>query len=133
MAAEKRLPLVVHVQPDVPAALLGDPVRIRQILFNLAGNAVKFTESGGKITINSSRNDDFVCVTVRNTGMGILPEKLPSLFSRPEQVQRSSGTHRTGRGLFIVKTIVDAHRGTVRAESKQGQGASFIVCLPVRP
>jgi len=114
--------------PEVP----GDETQLDRVFWNLIGNAVKFTPAGGKITISSRRDDGYICVDVEDTGMGIPPNELPLLFTQFQRLKGSSNMEGTGLGLFIVKTIVEAHKGTVRVESENGRGATFTVRLPSR-
>jgi CheY-like chemotaxis protein len=115
--------------------MVGDAERIRQILWNLVSNAVKFTPDGGRVTVSVGKADGKVVIAVKNTGMGIPPEFLPHLFERFRQVDgspsRMSGG--LGLGLAIVRHLTELHGGTVRAESEGlGRGATFIVTLPVK-
>jgi PAS domain S-box-containing protein len=111
----------------------GDPVRLQQIVANLAGNAVKFTPAGGTIEVRLERHSEIVRLTVRDTGAGIDPVLLPHIFNRFQQgdstIRRRHGG--LGLGLAIVRSLVELHGGRVRAESAgRGQGATFIVDLP---
>ena len=112
-----------------------DPMRIRQVVWNLLVNAVKFTPRGGKIRITHSRERSRNCIQITDTGQGIAPDFLPILFDRFSQ--ENSDTRRKfgglGLGLSIVKALVEAHGGTVRAQSEgEGRGATFMVELPIR-
>ncbi|MEM7426088.1 MAG: response regulator [Pseudomonadota bacterium] len=135
-AAEKELELAVRIQPDIPAALIGDVGRIRQIVTNLIGNAVKFTE-GGHVLANVSGaregNDFRVCVEVEDTGIGIPPDKLETIFDKFSQVDGSATRTKegTGLGLSISKLLVDQMGGTIRVESTVGQGSKFICEIPL--
>jgi signal transduction histidine kinase len=111
----------------------GDADRLRQVLWNLLANAVKFTPEGGHISVRSARTDGHVEIQVADNGIGIPPETLPYVFDRFRQVD--SSTTRThgglGLGLAIVKQLVEMHGGRVRAESSgPGGGTQFIVRLP---
>jgi PAS domain S-box-containing protein len=111
----------------------GDPVRLQQVVANLAGNAVKFTSAGGTIEVRLERHEDVVRLTVRDTGAGIDPVLLPHIFDRFQQgdstLRRRHGG--LGLGLAIVRSLVELHGGRVRAESAgRGQGATFTVDLP---
>ena len=139
-AAERGLTLTGTVDPSVPRELVGDEVRIRQIMLNLVGNAIKFTERGG-VELRVSRgegrgasgNDShLVRIAVRDTGIGIPVEKLSQLFERFTQVE--SATRRrggTGLGLAISKRLVELMGGEVGAESEVGTGSTFWVRLPL--
>lgn len=125
-ARKKNLELVI--QPD--ESLHGvkcDRDKIAQVLANLTNNAIKFTERGG-ITIASSREDDSIHVTVKDTGPGIKKEDFPKLFQKFSQLRRS--TSGAGLGLSICKSIVKAHKGKIWVESKFGDGSAFHFTLP---
>ncbi len=114
--------------PDV----MGDEAQLERVLWNLVGNAIKFTPSGGTITVSSRVDDGHVSISVKDTGMGIPEDALPQLFTEFRRLKGAEKIEGTGLGLFIVKTIVEAHGGTVLAESKQSEGSKFIVRLPTR-
>jgi PAS domain S-box-containing protein len=130
-AYEKGIELVTLVDPGVPSRLRGDPGRLRQVLTNLAGNAVKFTESG-EVTIHVSLEDGsgpqaVTRFTVRDTGIGIAPEDLNRLFQPFTQVDAST-TRRyggTGLGLSIAKGLVEMMGGRIGATSTPGAGSEF--------
>jgi PAS domain S-box-containing protein len=116
---------------SAPALVFGDPERLQQIVLNLVGNAIKFTPAGGAVVVNVALQDDRVILRVRDSGAGIAPELLPHIFER--FAQGTPGRHHggLGLGLAIVRHLVDAHRGSVRAESAgAGKGALFTVELP---
>jgi two-component system, sensor histidine kinase and response regulator len=138
-AAARNLELVVHVHPQVPARLVGDPQRLRQCLINLVGNAIKFTPTG-EIVIEVSlagRRDGRVLVQfeVRDTGIGIAPETLKSLFQPFVQADSSTTRHfgGTGLGLSIVRRLVEMMGGEVGVESEPGKGSVFWFVLPMEP
>jgi signal transduction histidine kinase len=123
----------VALQMQVPEAgvrILADERRLRQVLTNLVSNAVKFTQAGS-ITIEVKSEPGGCVLRVRDTGPGIPAEQLPKLFSEFVQLgnlrQRARGT---GLGLAICKRLIEAHGGTITAESVVGQGSTFIVTLP---
>jgi PAS domain S-box-containing protein len=133
-AAEKGIEVVVTV-PGEPLTVLGDPERLRQVVSNLASNAVKFTPQGGRIEVLLVAKEGLVCVDIADTGIGISGEFLPQVFERFRQADgdttRAHGG--LGLGLAIVRHIVEAHGGRVRAESAGvGRGARFEVTLPAR-
>jgi signal transduction histidine kinase/CheY-like chemotaxis protein len=116
--------------------VLGDPTRLQQVVWNLLSNAIKFTPKGGSVDVLLERVNSHLEITVHDSGVGIKPEFLPSVFERFRQADAS--TTRSygglGLGLSIVKHLVELHGGTVRAKSPgEGQGASFIVSLPLAP
>jgi len=128
----------IRISDSLPADLgevLGDFDRLQQIAWNLLSNAVKFTPIDGAIEVRAERSGTALRVIVRDTGKGIAPEHLTTIFERFRQVDSSTTReHRgLGLGLAIVRYLVEAHGGTVHAESAGlGQGATFIVTLPVR-
>ncbi len=128
---KKNLSLEMNLDENLPE-ILGDNAQIERVFWNLLGNAIKFTPAGGKITVTSSRYDGLVCVSFRDTGIGIPREELPLLFSQFKRLKGSAKIEGTGLGLFIVKTIVEAHKGTVQVESPDGQGSIFTVRVPIR-
>ena len=136
-AQGKALDLVVEFGPEVPRRLVGDAGRIRQVVMNLAGNAVKFTANGRVlITAGCDAFDGLtatVRVSVRDTGPGIAPEKLASIFEKFSQADASS-TRRyggTGLGLAISKQLVGLMGGSIGVESRPGGGAEFWFVLPL--
>lgn len=138
MAASRNLSFLLSVSPEVPRHLLGDPTRIRQILQNLVGNALKFTEQGSvdvRVDLVESNDDlHLVRFAVSDTGIGITEDVLPKLFSKFEQADMST-TRRfggTGLGLAISKQLAEALGGSIEARSVAGQGTSFFLLLPMR-
>jgi len=113
------------------APLLADPKRLRQVLDNLIGNALKFTPSGGKVDVRSEVAGDVVHIRVSDTGRGIAPEMLGRLFERGVQVN-SGEQGGLGLGLSISDAIAKSHGGTISVESAGiGRGSAFIVTLPL--
>ncbi len=129
--AAKGLRLEADLQP-CPAPLSLDSTRMSQVIANLLSNAIKFTPSGGTITVRLLDAPTQVQIQVSDTGQGILAERLPYIFERFWQAD-SSNTRPAGGlglGLFLVKSIVEAHGGTVTAHSPGvGQGATFTITL----
>ena len=136
-AHQKGLELAYHVAPDVPAAVSGDPARLRQIIVNLVGNALKFTERG-EVVLRVDRDGvpgDRVVLhfTVSDTGIGIPPEKQGTIFEAFTQVDTST-TRRfggTGLGLAITSQLVALMGGRIWVESEPGLGSRFHFTLPV--
>jgi PAS domain S-box-containing protein len=119
-----------------PCRLLGDPERLRQILWNLLSNAVKFTPPRGEVSLEMGLAEGKMVVRVRDTGRGIAPEFLPHVFERFRQADGSTTRAHggLGLGLAIVRHLVEMHGGCVSAESAGlNLGATFTVTLPVRP
>ena len=131
-ASRAGLTLSARIVEDLPP-VPGDPIALRRVLDNLVGNALKFTPSGGKVTVRLQQNEDKVELQVSDTGVGIPPDHLGRIFDRFYQVD-GSATRRfggVGLGLALVKEIVEAHGGQVTVASLVGQGTTFTVLLPV--
>jgi len=128
---KKNISLNMDLDDNLPA-VMGDEAQLERVLWNLVGNAIKFTPSGGTISVSSRVDDGHVSISVKDTGMGIPEDVLPQLFTEFRRLKGAETIEGTGLGLFIVKSIVEAHGGTVLAESKQGEGSKFIVRLPTR-
>jgi PAS domain S-box-containing protein len=130
-AQKKHLKLSWHVASDIPAYLLGDPMRLRQIIVNLVGNAVKFTEQGVidvTVSLESHRGELYeLSVTVRDTGIGISPEAQAHIFAAFSQADGSTTRKYggTGLGLAIVKQLVTLMGGHVEIQSTPGEGSTF--------
>jgi len=134
-AAAKGLRLAAYVAPDVPEHVIGDPLRLRQILFNLLGNALKFTEAGAvKLTLERAASGG-LCIKVADTGIGLTEEQRGRLFQ--PFVQADDTTTRrfggTGLGLSIVRRLAEAMGGSVAVESAPEAGSIFTVTLPLAP
>ena len=138
-AAARNLELVVHVHPQVPARVIGDPQRLRQCLINLVGNAIKFTRKGEIVVeVSTSGRRDGKVLThfeVRDTGIGIAPSVLNTLFQPFVQADSSTTRHfgGTGLGLSIVRRLVEMMGGEVGVESELGKGSTFWFVLPLEP
>ena len=123
-----------EIAPTTPF-VLADSDRITQVLLNLLDNARHHTPAGGKITIGARQEDGFLTVWVRDTGSGIDPTDLPSIFERFYRADRArtGPASGSGLGLSIVKAIITAHGGTIRAESTVNQGTTILFTLPLAP
>jgi signal transduction histidine kinase len=114
-----------------PALVLMDATRVSQVLKNLVGNAVKFTDEGG-VRLTQWIEGDMVCLAVEDTGEGIPEDHLPYIFEKFYRVENVVHTKEgTGLGLALVRTIVDHHRGTIEVRSRPGEGSTFTVRLPL--
>lgn len=137
-ATKKGIALRQDCEPNIPPNIWGDPGRIRQIILNLLGNAIKFTERG-YVRLNARLQEtdygDWLHVTVEDTGMGIAPDKLETIFEKFTQadstITRKYGG--TGLGLSITKQLVGLMGGKIGVESTEGKGSSFWFAIPCKP
>lgn len=131
LGTNKNLQLLNKIDPEIKS-VLGDSNRIQQILYNLVGNAIKFTETG-TVTISATVKDDEISVAVSDTGIGIPEEKLDLIFESFEQVDGSTGRKYggTGLGLAITKNLVELHGGKIEVESQIKKGSTFSFTLPI--
>jgi signal transduction histidine kinase len=139
-ALETTSPLVeqrghrVHVCPCLePVTIEVDPMRFSQILVNLLSNAARYTDVGGRIDVICKRHGERVSISVRDSGVGISPEALPTIFDAFVQVQRNveAAQGGLGLGLALVKSLVELHGGTVTVRSEgRGKGSEFAISLP---
>ena len=129
LASAASLALQLEIEPGLPE-LRGDRERLLQVFENLIGNAVKFTEPGGRITVGAMRRDAEVLFRVSDTGVGVEAENLSHLFDRFWQ-KRTARRRGAGLGLPIVKGIVEAHGGRIWVESAPGRGSTFFFTIPV--
>ena len=131
-AQAKGLEICCYVDERLPARIIGDAARLRQVLFNLAGNAIKFTERGGvSIIVEPGGQADAIAISVRDTGIGISPDDQARIFLEFEQADGSS-TRKfggTGLGLAISKRIVESMGGSIAVDSAPGEGAEFRMVL----
>jgi hypothetical protein len=141
-AKKKGLTVQVQLAPDIPAVLRGDPIRLRQVLFNLVGNAVKFTERGGvcvsvKTVPCNQKNSDAIVLywTVQDTGIGITADQQARLFGAYAQAEASTARRYggTGLGLMICCQLVELMGGAMMVESKPGEGSSFSYTTSLLP
>jgi PAS domain S-box-containing protein len=133
LAETKGLALRLEVSPEASGAYLGDATRVRQILYNLISNAVKFTERGA-VSVKVARRGQRVRFSVSDTGIGIARDDMQRLFQKFEQVDAST-TRRfggSGLGLAICRQLADLMGGEIRARSQAGVGTTFVVSLPLR-
>ncbi len=130
---EKNVRLVVDVPQDLPP-LRADEQQISWVITNLVTNALKYTPSGGTVTVSGLRHDDGLCLEVRDTGVGIPREFLGKVFDKFVQVKQTSDTTpgSVGLGLAIAKEIVEMYGGHIWVESEVDKGSTFAFVLPVR-
>lgn len=119
---------------DIKECILAcDPDKIERVILNLLSNSIKFTEQGGTMTVSTYCKEDRIVISVKDTGIGIPPDKLNIVFDRFRQVDKSLTRKQEGSGigLSIVKSLVELHGGTVTVSSEYGKGTEFIIELPI--
>ena len=134
---QKGLRLDYSIDPSLPSCLLGDPLRIKQVLLNLVGHAVKFTSRGGvelEVTRSGGHGSECLLFTVRDSGIGISAEALDRIFDQFTQADGSTSRFYggSGLGLTICRRLSELMGGSIRAESSLGQGSSFYLELPLQ-
>ncbi len=123
----------VHLGNEDQAVVRGDADRLRQLLLNLVENGIKYTPAGGKVTLSLYRDNDWVQVSVADTGIGIAPEDLPHIFERfyRGSKRRAQGRNGIGLGLAIARWLAEAHGGQLTVASRLGEGSTFTLWLPL--
>ena len=129
IAREKNLNLALDLDPNLKTTMADDN-QLQRALWNLVANAIKFTPSGGSVTVTTAMRKRKVAIQVKDTGIGIPKEELPRLFLEFQRLDGTAHIEGTGLGLFIVKTIVESHGGSVAVESELGAGSTFTILLP---
>lgn len=135
-ATELDIEISVAPYPSLLPSALADPDKIKEVLINLVGNALKFTPKSGKITITLAQKDGFIETSVSDTGVGIKKEDLSKLFQKFSMVgdsaQKAKNAQGTGLGLYICKSIVELHAGKIWVKSEgSGKGTSLTFSLPI--
>ena len=133
-AQAKDLAVASYVADNLPRQVVGDAARLRQVLLNLAGNAIKFTDHGGlSIVVERGAEPDAIVIAVRDTGIGIAPEEQERIFHEFEQADRSAARAflGTGLGLAISRLIIERMGGRISVESAPGFGSTFRVTVPL--
>lgn len=131
-AQDKGLEIALDIADDLVPLRVGDADRVRQILLNLAGNAVKFTQAGG-VGVSLTREGEGIALTIEDTGPGMAEDRIPILFEEFEQGDGSASRRHegTGLGLAITRRLVERMNGTIEARSTLGRGSTFRVVLPL--
>ncbi|MBL8165136.1 MAG: GAF domain-containing protein [Anaerolineae bacterium] len=132
-AAQNKAMTVVNLVTDNLPSVMGDRARLRQILVNLIGNAVKYTQPEGTVRILAERRGPMLRIAIQDNGMGISPEDQIHVFDRFYRVRRpeTDSIEGTGLGLAIVKSLVEAHKGQIGLDSRLGEGSTFYVTIPI--
>jgi len=115
--------------PEKFPIIKGDPDQLEQVLYNLVGNAIKYSPEGGVVEIGAVVEDKKLTIYVQDQGIGIPEEEIDGVFDKFKRVRGGRKIVGTGLGLFITKNIIDAHGGTIRVESSEGKGSRFSFSL----
>lgn len=131
-AQEKHISLSLASRPTLPK-VLANRMNMEEVLSNLIGNAIKYTPENGSVTVSAEVEEAFIKISIADTGLGIAPEDLDRIFNRFYRVKNEKTRYiiGTGLGLPIVKGIVEAHNGRIEVKSREGEGSTFSVYLPV--
>jgi PAS domain S-box-containing protein len=124
--------IAIDASPSLSATIFADRLRVKQVLFNLLSNALKFTPEGGKVRIDAERRNGLIEISVTDTGIGIAKEQHEAVFDKFYQVGSTTKGVRegTGLGLAITKALVEEHGGSIRLESEPGKGSRFTFTIP---
>jgi len=131
LAQRQQVTITTDLGTDLPIAG-ADNDRIRQTLTNLVHNAIKFNHLGGKVTVSTRADRESVTVSISDTGIGISKEDLPHVFERFYKADKARPRGGSGLGLAIAKHTVQAHGGSIWAQSEQGKGSTFSFSLPIQ-
>ncbi len=131
LGAAQGVVIETHLEREV--AVMGDPVRLRQLVVNVVGNAVKYTPAGGRVHVTLTGQEGGASLEVADTGIGIAPDDIPSIFDRFFRADRARtwAEGDTGLGLSIARWCAEAHGGRITVRSTLGQGSTFVVTLPL--
>jgi two-component system phosphate regulon sensor histidine kinase PhoR len=131
LAKVKNISVTENIPSQLPEAEV-DVQRFKQLMFNLLGNAIKFSNENSSIIVSTESKGGNLTVKVTDHGIGIPEEAMPSLFEKYFQVKSNDRVGGLGLGLYLSRRIVEAHGGEIRAESKEGSGSTFSFTIPLR-
>ena len=129
LARAKNIEMSTDVDGDMPLAM-ADPSRLRQILFNLVSNAIKFTPEGGRITVDVVNLEQSVTISVSDTGPGLLPEEAERIFQPYERGSAGADDEGAGLGLTLARSLTELQGGRIWVKSTPGKGSTFSVLIP---
>ncbi|MCL5238246.1 MAG: ATP-binding protein [Nitrospirae bacterium] len=134
-AIKHNIKLSLEIEPEVDVIIEADERKLKQIMFNLLNNALKFTPDGGSVIVQVRKvPHDFIEISISDTGIGIKAEAMPKLFKEFSQLESAYTTayDGTGLGLALTKRLVELHGGSIWAESEYGKGSKFTFAIPIR-
>ena len=129
-AERKSVAIEINLEAGMPHPVI-DRSGIESVLVNLIHNAIKYTDSGGRINVEAAKNGDAILISVADTGSGIPEDELPRIFERFYKVDRSRNSEGSGLGLAISKHIIVSHGGKIWVDSAEGKGSTFSFTLPL--
>ena len=129
LARAKNIEMTTDVDSDVPLAM-ADPARLRQVLFNLVSNAIKFTQEGGRITVDVVNLEQSITISVSDTGPGLLPDEAERIFQPYERGSAGSEDDGAGLGLSLAKSLIELQGGRIWVKSTPGKGSTFSILVP---
>ncbi len=134
LAKKKNVSISVSVHPE-SLCLSADKVRMKQILYNLVSNAIKFSQEGGYVRVDACEKDSMLVFSVSDNGIGISEDDQKRLFTPFTQIHSDTSRHYdgTGLGLSLVKVFVDMHGGDISLKSEAGMGTTFTIRIPLNP
>jgi signal transduction histidine kinase len=131
-ASTRQIDLTLEITPPELPTITGDEEKLKQVMLNLLTNAIKYNREGGQVGVSAVQYDDYVAISVADTGYGISDENLPHIFEKFYRVADHEGfTQGTGLGLAVAKRIVEGHGGRIAVESEVGVGTTFTFTLPI--
>jgi heavy metal sensor kinase len=129
-ASNKEISLIIDELADV--RLIGDELKLRRMLWNIMENGIKYTPKGGVVNVSSYTNNGYVCINVKDSGMGISKDDIEYIFDRFYRADRSRKRESgSGLGLSISKWIAEAHKGVIEVTSQPSKGSQFLIKLPI--
>nr|WP_255536321.1 PAS domain-containing sensor histidine kinase [Pacificimonas pallii] len=131
-AKDRGLAFTIDIDADL-GTVPGDAVRLKQALYNLVSNAVRFTPEGGRVAVTASGDLEWITIAVVDNGIGIPKEEQDAVFERFYKAANAGASQGVGLGLSLVREIVDLHNGTLELDSAPGEGTAVRMCLPRRP
>jgi signal transduction histidine kinase len=129
-AEKKNIKIAAMINESV-TTIYADPARLEQIMFNLLDNAIKYTDRNGSVSVAATSSNNHIIIEVKDTGVGIKKDRLSHIFSR--FTIHAPGYKGTGLGLYIAKSLVEAHKGKLEVESELGKGSIFRIFFPKGP
>jgi len=126
-AEKKKIHLIAKVEESI-STIHADAVRMKQVIFNLLDNAIKYTGEKGTVKVIANDLNDKIKIEVSDSGIGIKKENIPEIFNK--FAKRTAGYKGTGLGLYISKSFIEAHKGSIEVESEVGKGTTFRILLP---